>query len=77
MSDVVITPNKPIAIELEPGTYYRCTCGKSTNQPFCSGAHHGTAFTPIAFEVKEKKEVHLCNCGKSANAPLCDGSHAK
>ncbi|PLX75899.1 MAG: hypothetical protein C0615_07380, partial [Desulfuromonas sp.] len=29
----------PIAITLEPGTYFRCTCGKSNNLPFCDGAH--------------------------------------
>ncbi|WP_243373686.1 CDGSH iron-sulfur domain-containing protein [Geotalea sp. SG265] len=66
----------PIVLELEPGTYYRCTCGKAAT-PFCDGAHQGTDCAPKSFEVKEKQQVYLCNCGKTANAPFCDGSCAK
>lgn len=69
------TPNEPIAIELEPGTHYRCNCGASNNYPFCDGSHAGTGFTPTAFEVEEKKTVYLCNCGHSGNKPYCDGTH--
>lgn len=72
---VTIIPNKPIAIELEPGTYHRCTCDKSARAPFCDGSHKGTGLKPVAFEVKEKQTVYLCNCGRSANSPYCDGSH--
>ena len=68
--------NGPIVLELEAGTYYRCTCGKS-DTPFCHGAHIGSDCEPIAFEVKEKQQVYLCNCGKTANAPYCDGSCQK
>ena len=32
--------NMPIAITLEPGTYFRCTCGRSQNLPFCDGSSH-------------------------------------
>ena len=74
MSQITITPNKPIAVVLEPGTYHRCTCGKSPKNPFCDGSHKGSEFTPLAFEVKEKQQVYLCNCGKTGNAPYCDGS---
>ncbi|MDR3580194.1 MAG: CDGSH iron-sulfur domain-containing protein [Oryzomonas sp.] len=67
----------PIAIELEAGTYYRCMCGKSAKAPFCDGSHVGTEKTPLAFDVEEKKEVHLCACGKTGNMAYCDGSHNK
>lgn len=71
------TTQGPIVVDLEPGTYYRCTCGKSATQPFCDGAHVGSDKAPLAFEVKEKQQVYLCNCGKTANAPYCDGSCQK
>jgi CDGSH iron-sulfur domain-containing protein 3 len=74
MSQITITPNKPIVLDLESGTYYRCTCGKSAKMPFCDGAHQGSDCAPISFEVKEKQQVALCNCGETANAPYCDGS---
>lgn len=67
----------PIVLELEPGAYYRCTCGKSAKMPFCDGSHLGSRTSPIAFEIKEKQQVYLCNCGKTGNAPFCDGSCAK
>jgi CDGSH-type Zn-finger protein len=66
----------PIVRDLDPGTYYWCTCGKTKNQPFCDGAHEGTQFTPLEFEITEKKQVALCNCHRTKNAPYCDGSHA-
>lgn len=67
----------PIAVELEPGTYFRCVCGKSSKMPFCDGSHEGSGKSPLSFEITEKKQVHLCNCGMTANPPFCDGKHAK
>mgnify|MGYP001176964015 FL=1 len=63
----------PIALTLEPGTYFRCTCGKSQNLPFCDGAHQSGEQVPIRFEVAEKKKVYLCSCGESGEQPFCDG----
>jgi CDGSH-type Zn-finger protein len=68
-------PTMPIIIELDPGTYYRCSCGNSANQPFCDGSHQGSDFRPVSFAVKEKKKVALCACKHSKNGPFCDGSH--
>ncbi|MDX8412726.1 MAG: CDGSH iron-sulfur domain-containing protein [Mariprofundales bacterium] len=62
-------------MELEPGTYYWCSCGKSANQPFCDGAHKGSKFTPQPFEITETKSVALCQCKRSKNPPFCDGAH--
>jgi CDGSH-type Zn-finger protein len=76
MSTPVIADKKPAVLELEAGTYYWCSCGQSQNQPFCNGAHKDTEFTPLAFEVTEKKWVALCNCKHTANPPYCDGAHS-
>lgn len=75
MSEPVIFDKKPAVMELEPGTYYWCTCGQSSNQPFCNGSHKGTDFTPLAFELTTQKTVALCNCKHTANQPFCDGAH--
>lgn len=77
MKKPVIADNKPAVLELDAGTYYWCSCGQSTNQPFCNGSHQNTEFTPIAFEVTEKKMIALCNCKATGNAPFCDGTHSK
>jgi len=77
MSEPVIAAKEPKVMELEPGTYYWCACGKSANQPFCDGSHKGTSFEPVAFEVSEKKTVALCQCKHTKYPPFCDGSHAK
>ncbi len=65
----------PITLDLEPGTYYWCSCGKTKNQPFCDGSHEGTTFLPIEFKIAEKKAVTLCNCQRTSDGPYCDGSH--
>lgn len=77
MPDPVIASRVPSVVDLDPGTYYWCTCGRSSNQPFCDGSHRGTEFTPHVLELSEKKKVALCNCKHTGNAPFCDGSHKK
>ena len=57
LSNINIEPGKPIILELEAGTYYRCTCGNSSNMPFCSGACKDSGCTPVEFEVKEKQFI--------------------
>jgi len=77
MSEANIVAKVPVVMDLEPGTYYWCSCGKSANQPFCDGSHKGSDFTPVSFEITEKKSVALCLCKYSKNGAFCDGSHAK
>jgi len=77
MSEPTIASKQPAVLELEPGTYYWCSCGKSANQPFCDGSHAGTDFVPKAVEITEKQTVALCQCKHSKNGAFCDGSHQK
>ena len=76
MEDPIIADTKPIKVELQEGKeYFWCACGKSAKQPFCNGAHRGTAFKPMKFASEKNQETYLCQCKHSKNAPFCDGSH--
>jgi len=65
----------PKKMEMEPGVYYYCTCGKSENQPFCNGAHKDTGFRPTKVTIEEKKMVPWCLCKVSEKGHICDGKH--
>lgn len=76
MTKAIIADNKPAAVELEKDKeYYFCTCGRSSNQPFCDGSHKGTEFTPKPFTAAKSGEAWLCTCKQTKAAPYCDGSH--
>jgi CDGSH-type Zn-finger protein len=75
VEDPVIAQKAPYELELEPGTYYWCACGRSKSQPFCDGSHEGTGFEPKEFVIAEKQTVSLCGCKWTADAPFCDGAH--
>lgn len=75
MTQPQIADRKPVVLELEPGTYAWCACGRSKGQPYCDGSHRGTGLFPRSFTLTEKKKVALCNCKHAAAAPFCDGTH--
>ncbi len=76
MAEPVMAQRRPAILELEVGTYFWCQCGRSKNQPFCDGSHKETGeFTPIEFQITEKKRVALCQCKHSGHKPFCDGTH--
>ena len=57
MAKPTIADKKPMNVQLEPGDHYWCSCGKSSNQPFCDGSHRGTDFTPVKFTIDEEGNV--------------------
>ncbi len=75
MAKPTIAFREPKNMELKPGTYFWCACGRSKTQPMCDGSHSGTDFQPLCFEITEAKPVWLCQCKHTKNPPYCDGSH--
>lgn len=75
MSEPLCPQDYPYALELEPGEYWWCACGRSADQPFCDGSHEGTRFTPERFTLTEKTKVWLCGCKRTSDPPFCDGTH--
>jgi CDGSH-type Zn-finger protein len=77
MSEPVIAARKPCVLDLKPGDYFWCACGRSAGQPFCDGSHAGTDFTPLKFTVDAECKMALCACKHTEHAPKCDGMHSK
>lgn len=75
MTKSKIADRNPKQVNLEPGEYYWCACGRSNNQPFCDGSHAGTGIKPIAFTIEEEISEWLCMCKQTGDAPYCDGTH--
>ena len=59
MTKPKIADTKPLMMEMQPGKYYWCACGQSSNQPFCDGSHKGSGFSPKPVEISEIKTVIL------------------
>ena len=76
MADPTIAEKRPAVLELEPGEYWWCACGRSKNQPFCDGSHQGTEFSPVQLTIDETRRVALCQCKRSGKKPMCDGTHS-
>ncbi len=75
MMDAVVAQKFPYTMDLEPGEYWWCACGRSKTQPFCDGAHAGTGIAPVQMSISEKSRVYLCGCKYTATPPFCDGAH--
>ena len=67
-----------IVVEVENNkSYFWCSCGLSSKQPFCDGSHKNTEFSPVKFIADETKKMFFCTCKQTNNQPFCDGSHNK
>ncbi|MBN2310462.1 MAG: CDGSH iron-sulfur domain-containing protein [Candidatus Hydrogenedentes bacterium] len=77
MDEPVMAGKKPIVLELEPGTYWWCRCGRSKNQPWCDGSHEGTGLAPVEVEIEEKRHYAMCTCKRTGTPPFCDGTHTR
>ncbi len=75
MAEPKIAQKGPYVLEIEPGNYAWCRCGRSDNQPYCDGSHKGTGIKPKVVEIEEEKQVAWCGCKQSGNKPFCDGTH--
>lgn len=76
MTDPVRAADGPFGVSVETGkTYFWCSCGKSSKQPFCDGSHKGSEFNPVKYTAESDKKLFFCGCKATTNQPLCDGSH--
>lgn len=76
MKQPVLAQKSPYLVELMPGVYHWCACGRSRTQPYCDGSHEGTEWAPVRYEVAAPKRVWFCGCKQTLLPPLCDGSHS-
>jgi len=66
----------PKMVDLESGkTYAWCSCGKSSNQPWCDASHPGSGFNPKIFMAAESRTTAMCMCKQTSTPPFCDGTH--
>ncbi|EDQ32101.1 Iron-binding zinc finger CDGSH type [Hoeflea phototrophica DFL-43] len=67
----------PVRIEVEADkSYFWCTCGQSSKQPFCDGSHSGTEFQPLKWTAEQSGAKFFCTCKQTDGQPFCDGSHS-
>ena len=70
-----IAQKAPYLVEEKAGKRAFCTCGLSSKNPYCDGAHKGTGFFSKIIELKEDKKIAWCGCKRSKKGAFCDGSH--
>ena len=79
-----IAQTQPYKIDVVEGVKYSwCSCGLSSKQPFCDGAHKAfknadgsSVMKSVSYIANESKTVSFCGCKHSKNGMFCDGSHS-
>ncbi len=75
MEKPIIVQKHSMKMDMDPGTYFWCACGKSEKQPFCDGSHKGSEFRPVKVVVDEPKRIKWCMCKHSRDGAFCDNTH--
>jgi len=71
-----IAQKAPYPVDVTEGkTYFWCTCGQSSRQPFCDGSHKVTSFEPVKYTAEKDGKLFFCGCKATGKSPLCDGTH--
>jgi CDGSH-type Zn-finger protein len=73
-----IAQKSPFAVDVKSGEKKAwCSCGASSTQPFCNGAHskEETGMKPVIQKFEKEETVYLCGCKQTKNPPFCDGTH--
>ncbi|MCR9142548.1 MAG: CDGSH iron-sulfur domain-containing protein [bacterium] len=73
-----VAQKSPFVLEEEAGKKRAwCSCGLSTNQPYCDGAHarETTGMSPMVVTCETSGKVPWCGCKHTKTPPYCDGSH--
>lgn len=74
---VLVRKGPPVTISVVEGERYAwCSCGLSTKQPMCNGAHKGTGMAPFRWIADRSGDVTFCMCKHTSTPPFCDGSHS-
>jgi CDGSH-type Zn-finger protein len=76
MVDPEIAARGPYVLDVQPGYYAWCACGKSRKQPFCDGSHAGGPFVPVIEHVEQPRRIAWCGCKRTRTKPFCDGAHS-
>ena len=77
LSDIIFHVEKPkspgYVVKVEEGKSYSwCSCGKSTNQPFCDSSEISCEEKAVDYSSNSTKDVYFCGCKETANSPICD-----
>jgi len=71
----ICVQKKPYVLDMKPGTYSFCTCGRSEKDPFCDGKHANTYFKPEIVKIEKDQKFYWCGCKDSDKGAKCDGAH--